>query len=104
MLEIAAANPSNAATLGQYLPVRQPTAAYHLGVLRDARLLRLDWECGAQTVYSPNTARLEQLKRYINECLLPSSYKEQLLRPLIDFAAADESEAGLTRRIATPMR
>ena len=103
MLEIAAVNPSNAATLGQYLPVRQPTAAYHLEVLQDAKLLRLEWEYGSQLAYTPNTARLEQLKRYIDECLMPSSYREQLLRPPINFAHDEESEAGLTRRIASLM-
>lgn len=99
MMEIAAAAPGNAASLGMYLPVKQPTASYHLGVLRQAKLLRCQWCPDGDHFYEPNSARLEYLRIYIDECLLPASYRERRYPPIL----RDDSEAVLTRLLAGAM-
>jgi len=97
MMEIAAVGPCNATSLGMYLPVKQPTASYHLDVLLKARLLRCQWGPGSSMVYEPNCARLEHVRIYIDECLLPSSSRVLRYPPLL----GDDSEAVLTRLLAS---
>lgn len=97
MMELAADNPKNAAALGMYLPVKQPTASYHLGVLLNAGLMRCQWGPSGSLLYEPNRARLEQLCIYVDECLLPSAHREARYPPIY----RDDSEAVLTRLVAS---
>lgn len=77
MLELATYTPCRAAQLYEYLPVTQQTGSYHLNILRESKLLRLTWNSEDPCSYKPNFARIEQLKRYIDLCLLPGWYRER---------------------------
>lgn len=95
MLEHLAVQPCNPARLFEYVPVTEQTASYHLKVLRDAHLIHYTWDDEGRCRYELNSARIEQVKRYVDTCLQPAWYREQ------QYAVRVRDRAGLDTRQLT---
>lgn len=103
MLETVAVEPCGLARMCELLPITPQTVSYHLDVLHRTGMLHVPWGAGAgRFVYQPAFARLDNLRDYIDACLLPSWYIEQRYPPK-PRQGADGPPEGTAAKVLTLM-